>query len=48
MNLGVWRLQAGDPAAAADEFSTALVLDRSSAAARQGLDEARAALAAGR
>jgi len=45
VNLGVWRLQAGDPAAAADEFSTALVLDRSSAAARQGLDEARAALA---
>ena len=48
VNLGVLRMQSGDPAAAADEFATALVLDRSSAAARQGLDEARAALAAGR
>ena len=44
VNLAVFRMQSGDPSGAADEFSIALTLDRSSAAARQGLDEARAAL----
>jgi spermidine synthase len=45
VNLGVYRLQSGDPAGAAEAFSAALTLDRSSAAARQGLAEANAALA---
>jgi spermidine synthase len=45
VNLGVYRLQSGDPAAAIEAFSTAMTLDRSSAAARQGLADARAALA---
>jgi len=48
VNLAVFRLRSGDPSGAADEFSIALTLDRTSAAARQGLDEARAALAAPR
>ena len=48
VNLGVLHMQSGDAAAAADDFSTALVLDRASTAARQGLDEARAALASRR
>src|SRR5262249_11065248 len=44
VNLGVFHLQAKDPAAAVADFSVALTLDRSSAAARQGLPEARAAM----
>jgi spermidine synthase len=43
VNLGVFHLRAADPAAAARYFSVALTLDRSSAPARQGLAEARAA-----
>ena len=45
VNLGVYRLQSGDPAGAIEAFSTGVTLDRSSAAARQGLADARAALA---
>jgi Flp pilus assembly protein TadD len=45
VNLGVFHLQAGDAAAAVDNFSVALTLDRSSSAAAQGLSEARERLA---
>jgi len=45
VNLGVFHLQT-DPRAAAGYFSVAMTLDRSSAAARQGLAEAQAAIAA--
>jgi Flp pilus assembly protein TadD len=45
VNLGVYRLQSGDPAGAIEAFSAAVTLDRSSGAARQGLADARAALA---
>ena len=45
VNLGIYRLQSGNPAGAVEAFSAAVTLDRSSAAARQGLAEARAALA---
>ena len=45
VNLGVLELNSGDPVAAADRFAIALALDRTSAAARQGLQDARAALA---
>jgi Tfp pilus assembly protein PilF len=45
VNLGVFRLQSGDPAGAARDFSVALTLDRSSSAAREGLAEANAAIA---
>ena len=48
VNIGVYRLQSGDPAGAIEAFSAAVTLDRSSTAARQGLAEARAALAGGR
>ena len=48
VNLGVFHLQAGDAAAAAGSFAIALTLDRSSAPAAQGLEEARTALAARR
>ena len=43
VNLGVFHLRGGEPAAAAGYFSVALALDRSSTPARQGLAEARAA-----
>ena len=46
VNLGVFHLQSADPASAAKSFAVALALDRSSAPARQGLAEARAALGA--
>jgi Flp pilus assembly protein TadD len=46
VNLGVFQLQSGDPASAAESFAVALALDHSSAPARQGLAEARAALRA--
>ena len=46
VNLGVFHLQSADPALAAESFAVALALDRTSAPARQGLAEARAALAA--
>jgi Flp pilus assembly protein TadD len=45
VNLGVLHMQSADPAAAAVYFATAATLDRTSTAARQGLEEARAALA---
>jgi len=44
VNLGVYHLQSRNAAAAVENFSVALTLDRSSAAARQGLAEARAAI----
>jgi protein O-mannosyl-transferase len=46
VNLGVFHLQSADPASAAESFAIARALDRSSEPARQGLDEARAALGA--
>jgi Flp pilus assembly protein TadD len=46
VNLGVFYMQAADPLAAASYFSVALILDRSSAPARQGLADAEAALEA--
>jgi spermidine synthase len=42
VNLGVFLLQSGDPAAAAGYFADALTIDPSSAAARDGLAQARA------
>ena len=45
VNLGVFQMQSADPAAAVGYFATAATLDRTNAAARQGLEEARAALA---
>jgi spermidine synthase len=45
VNLGVLHMQSADPAAAAEYFATAATLDRTSTAARQGLEEARAAMA---
>jgi spermidine synthase len=48
VNLGVFHLRAGDAAAADRYFSVALALDRSSTPARQGLAEARAAVAGNR
>jgi protein O-mannosyl-transferase len=44
VNQGVFHLQSADPASAAESFAIALALDRTSAAARQGLAEARAAI----
>jgi Flp pilus assembly protein TadD len=44
VNLGVFRLESGDPAAAAAYFAEALTLDPSSAAARAGLAQSRTAL----
>jgi len=44
VNLGVFYMQAGKAAEAAANFSAALTLDRSSAAARQGLADAQAAM----
>ena len=44
VNLGVFHLQT-DPRAAASYFAVAMTLDRSSAAARQGLADAQAAIA---
>jgi Flp pilus assembly protein TadD len=44
INLGVFQMESGNPAAAAASFAVALTLDRSSAPARQGLADARAAL----
>jgi spermidine synthase len=44
VNLGVFRLQAADPADAAEYFSEALTLDPDSKPARDGLAQARAAL----
>jgi Flp pilus assembly protein TadD len=43
VNLGLFYLQAGQPAAAADSFAEALALDPTSSAARRGFAEARAA-----
>jgi spermidine synthase len=48
VNLGVLQMQSGDPASAAEQFAVAATLDRTSTAARQGLQDARAALAAAR
>lgn len=45
VNLGVLLMDGGDPASALERFSAAVTLDRGSAAARQGLAEATAALA---
>jgi len=45
VNLGVLDMQSADPARAAEYFATASTLDRTNTAARQGLEEARAALA---
>jgi len=45
VNLGVFLIQSGDPAAAADYFAEALTIDPASASARNGLSEARAAIA---
>ena len=45
VNAGVFLLQSGDPAGASAYFAEALTLDPDSAAARQGLAGARAALA---
>ena len=45
VNLGVFHLQAANPAAAVQYFSVALTLDHASDPARQGLAEAQAALA---
>src|SRR5262249_50024547 len=44
VNLGVLRLQSGDAAGAREYFAEALTLDPTSAAARDGLAQARAAL----
>jgi spermidine synthase len=44
VNLGVFRLQSADPAAAASYFAEALAIDPTSAAARNGLAQSRAAL----
>jgi len=44
VNLGVFHLQFAEPVSAAEAFATALTLDRTSAPARQGLAEARAAM----
>ena len=44
VNLGVFHLQFAEPVTAAEAFATALTLDRTSAPARQGLAEARAAM----
>ncbi len=44
VNLGVFRVRAGDPRGALDPFGQALALDPQSAAAREGLAQARAAL----
>jgi lipoprotein NlpI len=46
VNLGVFRLQAGDARAALDAFGQALALDPRSDGARNGLVQARAALGA--
>jgi spermidine synthase len=46
VNLGLLHLEAGDPAGAADYFTEALALDPASAAARDGIRQARAAMAA--
>jgi Flp pilus assembly protein TadD len=43
INLGLFYLQTGKPAAAADSFAEALALDPTSSAARSGFAEARAA-----
>jgi spermidine synthase len=45
VNLGVFLMQSGDPAAAADYFAEALTIDPTSASAHDGLTAARAALA---
>ncbi len=45
VNLGLFHLQSGNPAQAADDFSVALTLDRTSDAARRGLADAQAAIA---
>ena len=45
VNLGVFLIHSGDPAAAADYFAEALTIDPASASARDGLTEARAAIA---
>jgi len=45
VNLGVLELHSGDAPGALQAFSVAATLDRTSSAARQGLQEARAALA---
>jgi Flp pilus assembly protein TadD len=45
VNLGVFLINSGDPAAAADYFAEALTIDPASASARDGLTEARAAIA---
>ena len=45
VNLGLFHLQSADPAAAVQDFSVALTLDRSSDPAKRGLAEAQAALA---
>ena len=44
LNLGFFHLQTANPAAAADYFAEALALDQTSAMAREGLAQARAAL----
>jgi Flp pilus assembly protein TadD len=44
VNLGVFRVQSGDAQGAIDVFGQALALDPQSAAARNGLSQARAAL----
>ena len=45
VNLGVLHLRTADPAGSARYFAEALTIDPASAAARDGLAEARAALA---
>ena len=44
VNLGVFHMQGANAAEAAANFSVALTLDRSSAAAKQGLADAHAAM----